>query len=161
LELKLVPLQLIILYINDLHISIKNCKTIHFVDDTTIICQEKSQKNQTKRFNRDLVLLVQWLRANKISLDTSKTVLILFKNKRKPVTKKSELYSLFVKLTLIKINMVTFREWIFKFRKVQFLSNFDSLSRIQNIYNLRQKKWPLPIFLKKIRCLLRRHPSHY
>jgi len=79
---------LFILCINDLHNSIKNSKTIHFADDTTIICQEKLLKKLNKKINHDLALLVQWLRANKISLNTSKTVIVLFKNKCKPVTKK-------------------------------------------------------------------------
>ena len=35
--------------------------------------------------NRDLALLVQWLRSNKISVNTSKTEVILFKNKNKDI----------------------------------------------------------------------------
>ena len=37
--------------------------------------------------NQDLANLVQWLRANKISLNASKTEIILFKNQRKNITK--------------------------------------------------------------------------
>ena len=37
--------------------------------------------------NHDLALLVQWLRANKISLNTSKTEIIIFRPKHKIITK--------------------------------------------------------------------------
>ena len=40
-----------------------------------------------KLINHDLVLLVQWLRANKISLNASKTELVLFRPKGYAITK--------------------------------------------------------------------------
>ena len=76
-----------ILYINDLHKAIETSKTIHFADDTSLICQEKTLKKLNKKVNRDLKLLVLWLRANKISLNTAKTQIVVFKNKRKEIKK--------------------------------------------------------------------------
>ena len=78
---------LFIIYINDLHKSITNSTTIHFADDTSLLCQEKSLKKLNRKVNRDLALLVHWLRANKISLNTSKTDIILFRSKRKNISK--------------------------------------------------------------------------
>ena len=40
-----------------------------------------------KVINHDLALLVQWLRAKKLSLNTSKTELVLFRPKRNAITK--------------------------------------------------------------------------
>ena len=78
---------LFIIYINDLHNCIENSETIHFADDTSLLCRETSLKKLTKKINRDLSLIVDWLRANKISLNTSKTELVLFKNPTKQITK--------------------------------------------------------------------------
>lgn len=79
---------LFLIYINDLHRSISFSTAIHFADDTSLICRESSLKRLNRKINRDLALLVHWLRANKISLNASKTEIILFKTKRKPITKK-------------------------------------------------------------------------
>ena len=79
---------LFIIYINDLHRSLENSTAIHFADDTSLVCCNKSIKKLNRNVNRDLALLVHWLRANKISLNTSKTELILFRSTRKTLTKK-------------------------------------------------------------------------
>ena len=45
---------LFLVYINDLHLCIQNCKTFHFADDTSLICQGKSLKKLNKHINQDL-----------------------------------------------------------------------------------------------------------
>ena len=75
------------IYINDLHKSIEHSTAIHFADDTTLLCQDKSLKEINRKVNRDLALLVHWLRANKISLNASKTEIILFRTKYKTFSK--------------------------------------------------------------------------
>ena len=47
----------------------------------------KSLKKINKLINHDLALLFQWLRSNKISLNTSKTDILLFRPKGKTITK--------------------------------------------------------------------------
>ena len=59
----------------------------HFGDDTNIIFSLKSLKKVNKCINHDLSLLVQWLWANRISLNTNKTEIILFWTKNKKITK--------------------------------------------------------------------------
>lgn len=76
-----------IIYINDLHLSLENSTTIHFADDTSLVCCDESIKSLNRKVNRDLALLVHWLRANKISLNTSKTEIVLFRTTRKIITK--------------------------------------------------------------------------
>ena len=80
---------LFLLYINDLHNSIQNAITFHFADDTNLLSiVDKHPQNKSpvhtlqSRLNRDLKSLCNWLLANKISLNATKTELIIF---RKPL----------------------------------------------------------------------------
>ena len=57
----------------------------HFADDTNLLLFDKSLKSLKKKINIDLKLLCQWLAANKISLNSSKTEYILFRRKLKPI----------------------------------------------------------------------------
>ena len=57
--------------------SVKNSKVHHYPDDTNLLLTEKSLKKINKQVNQDLALICLWLRANKISLNTSKTEIIL------------------------------------------------------------------------------------
>ena len=82
------PLMFII-YINDLHNSVCYSTSIHFADDTSLVFTEKSLKELNRKVNRDLALLVHWLRANKISLNASKTEIILFRTIRTKITKQT------------------------------------------------------------------------
>ena len=67
-----------LLYINDLHNCIKHSTTFHFADDTNLLNISCNYKTLKKEVNKDLKLLVQWLRANKISLSNDKTEMIYF-----------------------------------------------------------------------------------
>ena len=64
---------LFILFINDLHKSVEFSSVHHFPDNTNLILTDKLMKKINKHINRDLKLVVQWIRANKLSLNTSKT----------------------------------------------------------------------------------------
>ena len=78
---------LFLIYINDLNNAILHSMVHHFADDTNITFSHKSLKKLNKFINHDLSLLVQWLRANRISLNTSKTEFILFQTKNKKIAK--------------------------------------------------------------------------
>ena len=78
---------LFIIFINDLNLSVTSSKVHHFSDDTNLLLINKSLKKINSLINHDLALLVQWLRANKISLNTSKTEIIIFRPKHKIITK--------------------------------------------------------------------------
>ena len=69
---------LFLLYINDLHNCIKHSTIFHFADGTNLLNISHNYKKLKKEVNKDLKLLVQWLRANKISLNNDKTELIYF-----------------------------------------------------------------------------------
>ena len=78
---------LFILFINDLHTSVKTSKVHHFADDTNLLFINKFLERINKLINHNLALLVQWLRANKINLNASKTQLALFRPKGNAITK--------------------------------------------------------------------------
>ena len=74
---------LFLLYINDLNQAIKFCKVHHFADDTNLLCLSNSIKKLNKLVNADLKHLVNWLNANKISLNVKKNEMVIFKSKQK------------------------------------------------------------------------------
>ena len=74
---------LFLLYINDLNRAIKFSKVYHFADDTNLLCLSDSIKKLNKLVNADLKHLVNWLNANKISLNVKKTDMVIFKSKQK------------------------------------------------------------------------------
>ena len=74
---------LFLIYINDLNQAIKFSRVHHFADDTNLLLVDNSLKKINKHINHDLKLLTTWLRANRISLNTSKTKNILFRPKSK------------------------------------------------------------------------------
>ena len=78
---------LFIIFINDFHQAIKSSAVHHFADDTNLLLIDKSLKKINKYINKDLKYATDWIRANKLSLNTSKTEIILFKTKNKVVTK--------------------------------------------------------------------------
>ena len=83
---------LFLLYINDLNQAIKFCKVHHFADDTNLLCLRNSIKKLRKLVNADLKHLLNWLNANKISLNVNKTEMIIFKSKQKKLEGESVKY---------------------------------------------------------------------
>ena len=78
---------LFMLFINNLHRNVEFSTVHHFADDTNMLLSEKSLKKLNRHINRDLKLVVEWIRAKKLSLNTSKTDLIIFKSRNKKNTK--------------------------------------------------------------------------
>ena len=74
---------LFLLYINDLPNSINHSQTCLFADDTSLLFSDKNLEVIENRVNIDLDLLQNWLNANKIALNATKTEAILFRNSRK------------------------------------------------------------------------------
>ena len=71
---------LFLIYINDFHQATIYSNPRHFADDTNILITNSSLKKIKKSLNIDLKLISQWLRANKISLNASKTELLIFRH---------------------------------------------------------------------------------
>ena len=78
---------LFILFINDLHKAVEFSSVHHFADYTNPLFIEKPLKKINKHINRKLKLTVDWIRENKLSLNASKTEIVLFKPRNKKITK--------------------------------------------------------------------------
>ena len=75
-----------IIYTNDLPQSLTNSKIILFADDTTIFKSSNNIEHLYKAMNEDLKILEDWFKANKLSLNASKTNYILFRNKKSEIS---------------------------------------------------------------------------
>ena len=62
---------LFILFMNDLHKALEFSSVHHFADDTNLVPTDRSMKKINKHINRDLRLVGEWIRAKKLSLNTS------------------------------------------------------------------------------------------
>ena len=76
-----------LLCINDLNKAVVHSKVHHFADDTNFLYASHSLKHLNKTVNFDLSNLVQWLRANKISLNVNKTEIVVFRSPTKQIYK--------------------------------------------------------------------------
>ena len=75
------------MFINDLNLTVQYSSVHQFAGDTNLVA-EKSLKQLNKKVNRDLKLTVEWVRANKLSLNANdKTEIITFKPSNKTITK--------------------------------------------------------------------------
>ena len=74
---------LFLVYINDLHNSIRFSSPFHFSDDTGLLNIQDSMHAINRTLNKDLRELSFWLNANKIARNVAKTETILFKTRNK------------------------------------------------------------------------------
>ena len=76
---------LFLIYINDLHNAIKFSTVHHFADDTNLLVSNSCIKKVQDQINIDLKYLSNWLKANKIALNASKTEVLIFRHRKKPI----------------------------------------------------------------------------
>ena len=77
---------LFLIYINDLPNAIKNSETNLFADDTCLLSSDSDLEHLETKINTDLADLSTWLKANKISLNATKTEVLLFRSRKKNIT---------------------------------------------------------------------------
>ena len=82
-QVSVLGLHLFLIYINDLHNAIKFSTVHHFADDTNLLVSNSCIKKIQDQINLDLKYLCKWLKANKISLNTSKTKVLIFRHQNK------------------------------------------------------------------------------
>ena len=71
---------LFLIYINDMHLCCKHLKVINFADDSTAYLTRDNARSAIPVVNYDLEKLDEWVCANKLSLNTSKTAYTVFTN---------------------------------------------------------------------------------
>ena len=69
---------LFLLFTNDLHKNIENCSSILFADDTTVYKGHRNLNYLKWCLETDLSNIVQWFRANKLTLNVNKTVFMFY-----------------------------------------------------------------------------------
>src|SRR6218665_2650807 len=74
---------LFLLYINDLPNATKGLKYILFADDTNAFCCHDSLTELKNIINDELIILVQWFRTNRLSVNTNKSCFIIFRSYNK------------------------------------------------------------------------------
>ena len=85
---------LFLLYINDLRFCLKYVEASHFADDTCLVYASNKNKSLETNLNYDLKHLIEWLNANRLSLNVKKTKLLIFHSKYD----KSNLKDIFIKI---------------------------------------------------------------
>jgi len=73
---------LFLLYINDLVNTSQTLMPILFADDTNIFLSGKSLQDMINTMNNELEKIVEWLKANKLSLNVKKTHYMVFRSQR-------------------------------------------------------------------------------
>ena len=74
---------LFLIFINDLHYSVTHGISLLFADDTTLLHSHKDLRYLKWTVEEDLNSLMDWFKANKLTLNLDKTVCVLFNNKSK------------------------------------------------------------------------------
>ena len=74
---------LFLLYIDDLNSVFNKAITIHFADDTHLSYVNKTLSTIKSLMNCELKKLAEWLRSNKLSLNSGKSELVIFRSKAK------------------------------------------------------------------------------
>ena len=67
---------LFLIYIIDLHVASSYSEVHHFVDDTNLLVVNICVNSINKQVSYDLKTLSNWLKANKISMNVSKSELV-------------------------------------------------------------------------------------
>ena len=75
---------LFLIYINDLPLSTKVMNVILFADDTTLFTSDSNLNSLRNSMNEDLELVSEWLIANCLTLNITKTYYILFSTRDVP-----------------------------------------------------------------------------
>ena len=93
---------LFLIYINDFHKAFSETVVHNFADDTNMLFAGKNVGHIESVVNRELKTLTQWLRSNKLSLNTTKTKFLLFRSPNKVISRIPNIKICKFKLTLAK-----------------------------------------------------------
>ena len=85
---------LFLIYVKDFKNCLNDSDSLMFADDTSIFLQNKDIKKLFDAGNKELQLVDQWLIANKLSVNVSKTKYILFKAAQSKLTTKKQTLTL-------------------------------------------------------------------
>ena len=143
---------LFLIYISDMTNSIKHGTAISFADDTTLIISDKSFEDLYSNTYEDINSLIDFLNANKLSINLNKTKYILFKPNLRKVCNLNKEPKLIINNTEIKqVDKIKFLglhidskiNWIYQVNSI--------ISKLkQSEYIFRSCKTLLPLHCKKL-----------
>ena len=76
------------IYINDMHQTVTSSKMHHFAYDTNLLFSNKNNKLMAKILNQEFKSVFEWLCANRLTINVSKTEFIIFKPPKKPLNQR-------------------------------------------------------------------------
>ena len=85
---------LFLIYVNDFKNCLNDSDSLMFADDTSIFLQNKDMKELFDAGNKELQLVDQWLIANRLSVNVSKTKYVLFNTAQSKLTTKKRTLTL-------------------------------------------------------------------
>ena len=152
---------LFLIYINDLPNAINNSETNLFADDTCLLSSDSDLKHLETKINSDLAALTSWLKANKISLNITKTEVLLFRSRNKSITHEFNLkiddhdlkFSTHVKYLGILID--EFLAWNYQFEQLA-----SKLSRANGIMAKLRHFVPQPVLKTIYYAIFHSHLSY-
>ena len=71
-----------------MHQAVTSIKMHHFADDTNLLFSNKNPKVMEKILNQVLKYVFEWLCANRLSINVTKTEFIIFKPPKKPLNQR-------------------------------------------------------------------------
>ena len=77
---------LFLLYINGMYKSSNQMRFVHFADDATVLASDSDITNVHATVNREWVGVDNWLKANRLSLNVSKTSYMIISNQKMQLT---------------------------------------------------------------------------
>ena len=129
---------------NDLHLHLSYSNCILFADDTTIYATHKNLRHFTWCIREDLMTLMDWFKANKLTLNLNKSVCLLFSDKK--VSRSSYLTELGIPISdrtkFLGLQIDDKLDWQFQFNHVQLKikRNMNMLKRGCKLLNTGAKK---------------------
>ena len=79
---------LFLINVKDMYLVTEHADMYHFGDNTSLLYRHKSIKKMNQIINFEIKRIAHWLIVNKISLNSTKTETIIFKFKKKKISKK-------------------------------------------------------------------------
>ena len=71
-----------------MHQSVTSSTMHHFADDTNLLFSNKNPKVMEKILNQELKSVFEWLCANRLSINVTKTEFIIFKPPKRPLNQR-------------------------------------------------------------------------
>ena len=142
---------LYLIFCNDIYKCIKYCKTILFADDTTIYATHKNLRQLLFQMKSDFASVIDWFRANKLSINLAKTNYIIFRPKNMIIQDPDEISLSFGNVEIKRVEFT-------KFLGIFIDSNLNWTSHVEHVcsqvskslYILRSVKKCLPKWVLKM-----------